>query len=110
MTVNELAKRLNLNQIAVSDAERDVQGAYICDLLSWVIGRAKENDAWLTIMTNVNVVAVASLADVSCVILAEGVALDQDVISCAEDKGVNVLSSSLPMYELATKLNECLNE
>ena len=83
---------------------RKVKGAYIGDLLSWVMGRANEDNAWITIMSNINVIAVASLSDVSCVILAEGVKLDDEIRNTAEQKGVNILSTELPAYEAAQKL------
>ena len=56
-------------------------------------------------MSNVNIVAVATLADVSCILLAEGVVPDEDVLSVAKAKGVNVLSSKLPAFELALMLS-----
>ena len=65
------------------------------------MGRAQEDNVWITIMSNINIVAVASLADVSCVVLAEGVTLEEDVRKTAEAKGVNILSSPLPSYETA---------
>ena len=72
MTVTELSKVTGLTAITLPDPEREVKGAYVGDLLSWVMGRADEGNAWITIMSNSNVAAVATLADVSCVILAEG--------------------------------------
>ena len=63
------------------------------------MGRAKADDAWITIMSNVNVLAVATLSDVSCVVLAEGVTLDEGLTKTAEEKGINVLVSPLPAYE-----------
>ena len=93
MTVAEISKTLSLDIISSGDVERELSGVYIGDLLSWVMGRAEENCAWITIMSNVNVVAVASLADVACVILAEGVVLPDDVRATASQKGINVLSS-----------------
>ncbi|MBR3327149.1 MAG: hypothetical protein IKG22_07490 [Atopobiaceae bacterium] len=62
------------------------------------------DNAWITIMTNVNVIAVASLADTSCVILAEGVAMPDELIQTAKDKDINILGSSEPIYETAIKL------
>ena len=56
-------------------------------------------------MSNVNIVAVATLADTSCILLAEGVTLEADVLDTAMAKGVNVLSSSLSAYELANKIS-----
>lgn len=104
MTVNELAVACGFESICVPDGEREVNGGYIGDLLSWVMGRAQADNAWITIMNNINVIAVASLADTACVILAEGVTLDDEIKASAEQKGINVLSSSLPAFETAEKL------
>lgn len=101
LTVNELAALQGFSPVVIDDGEREIGGIYIGDLLSWVMGRAKADDAWITIMSNINIVAVASLADVACIILAEGVNLDSSVIEIAKAKGVNIISSQLPAYETA---------
>ena len=101
MTVRELTEACGFAPIVLADPDRTVSGCYVGDLLSWVMGRAQQDNAWITIMTNVNTVAVGSLADVSTVVLAEGVTLEQPVIDCAEARGVNILSSDLPAYETA---------
>ena len=105
MTVNELVERLSLNPVAVPDGDREVEGVYIGDLLSWVMGRAQCDNAWITIMSNLNVVAVATLADVACIILAEGVTLEAQVIETALSKGVNILSTDKTAYETAVALH-----
>lgn len=104
MTVNELADKLSLSAIAVPDGDREVSGAYIGDLLSWVMGRAQCDHVWITIMSNLNIIAVASLADVSCIVLAEGVTLDETVANTAVQKGVNVFSTERNAYEIAVEL------
>ncbi len=104
MTVTELSAECGFATVCVPDGERTVSGAYIGDLLSWVMGRANADNAWITIMSNINVIAVASLADVACVILAEGVELDDELINTASIKGVNILKSDLPAYETAALL------
>ena len=101
MTVNELAAREGINPIVISDGEREITGGYAGDLLSWVMGRASSGDAWITIMSNINIAAVAALTDVACILLAEGVVLDESVRSVAADKGINVLSSEKTAFELA---------
>ena len=104
MTVNELAAMPGFKTVSLPDGDREINNIYIGDLLSWVMGRAKADGAWITIMSNINIVAVASLADVACIILAEGVTLDSTVAQTAEMKGVNVLTSDLPAYETAMLL------
>ena len=108
MTVGELAKVLSLEPLAVPEEEREINGVYIGDLLSWVMGRAESGDVWITIMSNVNTIAVASLADVACILLAEGVTLEENVRQTAEQKGINVYSSSQTAYELAARLADLL--
>ncbi len=104
LTVKELAAKQGFNSVAMPDGDREINGIYIGDLLSWVMGRAKADDAWITIMSNINIVAVASLADVACIILAEGVKLDTAVVETARSKGVNIIASQLPAYETAVAL------
>ncbi len=106
MTVHELAEALSLKVIALPDGERTVEGAYIGDLLSWVMGRAESGQVWITIMSNLNIVAVASLADVSCILLCEGVEPDAAVVETATAKDINLLSSPASAYELAAALSK----
>ena len=108
MTVRELANISGFEAQCLPDAERRINGAYVGDLLSWVMGRANADNAWITIMSNVNVIAVASLSDVSCVVFAEGVLPDAELIGVAKDKGINLITSHMPAYETAVKISELL--
>ena len=108
MNVESLLSKLPLKAVALPEGDREVTGGYIGDLLSWVMGKAQSGDAWITIMSNINIVAVASLTDVSCIILAENVQLDDEVITLANDKGVNILSYEGDAFALAGKLSELL--
>ena len=97
---------LGLKAITLPCPDKEIEGGYVGDLLSWVMGRVSENYAWITIMSNINIVAVASLADVACVILAEGVTVDEDVINTAMQKNINILSSDLSAFDLCVKLSQ----
>lgn len=110
MTVATLTDRLSLETITLSDPDREVTGGYAGDLLSWVMGRASEGDAWVTIMTNINVVAVASLSDVACVVLGENVPVEADVIAAATTRGVTLLRSDRPTFELCALIRDALSE
>ena len=77
MTVQDLADALSLTVYHLEAPDRPVTGGYAGDLLSWVLGRAGRDCAWLTIMSNQNVAAVALMAEVSCVVLTEGVRPDE---------------------------------
>ena len=105
-TVSDLAAALGLT-VFTGEGEalcRPVEGGYCGDLLSWVMGRAPQNSAWVTIMSNLNVAAVAGLADVSCVILAEGVAPDPALEQRARSENLPLLGSELSSFELAGKI------
>ena len=108
MTVSEISAKLSLKSVIVPDGDRVVEGVYIGDLLSWVMGRAKADNAWITIMSNINIVAVAALVDTACVILAEGVEIDEDVKAVASEKNVNIFATDKTAYEIAIQLYELL--
>ena len=104
MTVQELTHALSLNPFHLSAPAAEVTGGYAGDLLSWVMGRAREGDAWLTIMSNQNVAAVALLSDLSCVVLTEGVTPDRELQARAEEQRLNLLGSGEDTFALAARL------
>ena len=108
MTVEELCGKLELAPLVVADGGREITGGYAGDLLSWVMGRAQAGQAWVTIMSNANIVAVAALTDVACILLAEGVQPDEGVAETARARGVNILTSPLSAYELCVGLSGLL--
>ena len=108
MTVKELAEKLELRTLVENDFDREVTDCYVGDLLSWVMGRAPADSAWLTVMGNINSIAVATLADVSCIILVENAALDADAKAKAEMHGVNILITAENSYHLAVKISELI--
>ena len=104
MTVRELADTGNYQVINLGDGERKIGKVFCCDLLSIAMGRAPADCAWVTVMGNMNTLAVASLADVSCVVLAEGTALDEASVRKAEEQGISVLASERPIFETALEI------
>ena len=106
MTVRDFAALDAVDTLVCPQPERVIRGAYIGDLLSWVMGRAKADDAWLTIMSNINIAAVAALTDTACIVLCEGVTPDDAVLQAASAKEINILRSRLPAYETAILLQE----
>ena len=104
MTVSRLIDELGLEVLSLPFPEREIRGGFTGDLLSWVMGRAKEGDAWITIMSNVNIVAVASLADPSCIILSENVTPDDGVVERASAQGVNLLKSCKDTFSVSAEI------
>ncbi len=108
LTVEKLMDKLELAPIELPDGTRRITGGYAGDLLSWVMGRANEGDAWVTIMTNMNVAAVAQLTDVACVIFAEGVEPDKETVLKARMHGINLLGSPKGIFELCGLISEAM--
>lgn len=90
--------------------ERNISGVYCCDLLSVVMSKGFEDCAWITIMGNINAVAVAALTEMSMIILAEGTAIDENMIPKAKMQGITVVKSDKPIYETAILIHDLLSE
>ncbi len=105
MTVKEVAERLNLTVHVEAGGDEEVTGGYACDLLSWVIGKAGSGSAWITIMSNANVAAVALLADTSMIILTEGVQPDPALLDKATQQGIGLFTARESSYEVAWRLH-----
>ena len=108
MTVNDLMATSGFKPIYISDPSRNISGGYAGDLLSWVMGRATEGCAWVTIMSNVNIVAVATLTDPACIILSESVKPDDGVLEKAQMNGINILSTDLDTFSACAKIASLL--
>ena len=108
MTVSEFANKNGLTALCLPEGEREITGAYVGDLLSFVMGRAQSGDAWVTIMSNQNVLAVAALTDVAVVIFAEGVKPDEALVKTATEKGINLLECDKDAYGVCCLLSACL--
>lgn len=109
MTVEGFVRESGFKPICIPNPQKKIDGAYVGDLLSWVMGNASGANVWITIMSNINTVAVATLVDVSCIVLAEDVMPDDDMLKVAKDKGVNILSTPLSAYAAAIKTSELIN-
>ncbi len=104
-----IANEIGLSHVCGSP-RREICGCYAGDLLSWVMSHAEYGHIWITIMSNINVVAVASLCEVACIVLAEGVTLDADARAAAEAQDICVFESKLSTYELCALVSKYINE
>ncbi len=108
MTLQELKDVLSLECVCGSASDAEWDGVYAGDLLSRAMSHVKYDNVWITIMANTNVIAVASLTEAACVILAESVELLPDALEAARENGINVFSSPLTVYELCAKIADAL--
>lgn len=105
MTIEDIISALKLTVITGPDfLQKPVKGAYVSDLLSDVMGRAKEGEIWVTMQTHKNIVAVASLKDISAVIIVNGGKPDEDTITAAGMEGVILLSTTDSAFKVSGEL------
>lgn len=95
---------------AGADTGREITALYCCDLLSIAMGRAPEGCAWVTVMGNMNTLAVAALTDAACIILAEGVTLDEAAVKKAKEQDITVFCTERPVFEGALAIYRMMHE
>ncbi len=109
LTVKELCQKAELKVLCPDVLpDREITGCYCGDLLSWVMSRANEGDAWLTVMGNINAVGVAVLSDCACIVLTENAAFDDNALQRAKENGVTVFQTEKNSYETAVIISELL--
>ena len=102
MTVRELIDTGIFGVVSEGDfTDTKITKLYCCDLLSVAMGRSPEGACWVTVVANVNTLAVASLTNSACVILAENVEANDLVLMKARMQGITVLTSGLPSFDTA---------
>lgn len=110
MTVQNLLDSGAFRTVNVGEnPEREITVPFCCDLLSIAMGRAPVGCAWVTVMGNMNTLAVASLADAACIIMAEGAVLDEMAMKKAKEQEITVLDTELPIFDAALKVYQMLN-
>lgn len=103
MTVKELSQQTGWKVMSGSP-DATVTSAYVCDLLSWVMAHAHEGAAWITVQAHLNVVAIASLLNLACVIIPEDIEIPASTLSVAQEKGICMLSAPCTSYGAAMTL------
>ncbi|MDR1795320.1 MAG: hypothetical protein LBR25_08000 [Erysipelotrichaceae bacterium] len=86
--------------------DKEVEGVFAGDLLSWVMGHSLPGQAWISIQVHLNVVAVALLREFSCLIIAQDAIIPSEMIDKANEEQLTILASHLPVFETAKKLVE----
>ncbi len=111
MTINQLIEKSDFQLINKGiNLNRKISKPFCCDLLSIAMSRASEGCAWVTVMGNVNTIAIVSLTDTACLILAEGADLDETAKLKAVSEGITVLRTTKPIFETATIIAEMIND
>lgn len=110
MKVKEFAEKLNMKILTGnSGLDKEVSGIYVCDLLSWVMSHAGRENAWITVHTHLNIIAVALLAEIPCIIIPEETAVEEATLKKAVEEDIAVLSTGMSAYEVCWRGHETLS-
>lgn len=111
MVVKDIAEKFNLKIVGGEKGlSKEIAGVYACDLLSWVMSHADKHSAWITIQTHPNVVAVAVLLELSCIIIPENAEIDEETIRKADEESIPLLVSEDSSYSICCKFNETMKD
>lgn len=109
MKVSELIEKLGLTVYTGSvGLDNEITGGYVSDLLSDVMGNGKEGNVWITLQNHMNVIAIASLKEMACIILVKGIVPVAEIVEKAVEEGVPVLGSKENTFELSGKIYQLL--
>jgi len=109
MKITDIIKGLNLKVISGQNGlSNEITGGYVSDLLSDVMGNAKEGQVWITLQTHQNIIAVGSLKDIAAIIIVKGFTPEADTIEKSNIENIPVLSTELDTFTIAGKLYDLL--
>jgi predicted transcriptional regulator len=105
VTVSELETKLKLkplNQIY----DKEIDGAFISDMVSDVMAGAKAGSVWVTVQTHKNIVAAANLVDLAAIIIVRGKKVPEDTIQMADRAKMTLFATDEDTYQVAIRLFE----
>ena len=108
MKIKDVIEKFNFKIITGSDnLENEITGGYASDLLSDVLANSEMGNIWITLQIHQNIVAIASLKDLSGIILINGREPEKQTIEKAITENIPIMVSKLPAFELIGKLYAC---
>lgn len=107
MKIKEIIEKFGLKIFnEVFEPDREVSGGYTGDLLSDVIANSKKDNIWITMQTHINIIAVASLKELTAIIIVMGREVDKDAVEKANEEKITVLGTDLTAYRMSGKIFE----
>lgn len=109
MKVREIVEKLGLEVFSGEKGlDREITGGYVSDLLSDVMGFAQEGNLWVTLQTHKNIMAIATLKELSAIILVKGFKPEEDAVEVSNDEDIPILGCKKQTFELAGALYELI--
>ncbi|GHV72360.1 hypothetical protein FACS1894201_01080 [Bacteroidia bacterium] len=110
ITVSDIKDQLGLTLFSGSEGlSRTIDGGYVSDLLSDVMGHAEMGNAWVTLQTHKNIMAIASLKELACIILVKGFVPEEDTLKQSNAEGIPILGTTEQTFDVSGKLYQLLH-
>ena len=101
MKLEEIARELGLSELTPAvDGDAEIARGYASDLLSDVLAHAPEGGVLVTLQVHLNVIAVASHAELAAVIFAGNRRPDEDVLAKAVAEGISLYVSPADTFDI----------
>jgi serine kinase of HPr protein (carbohydrate metabolism regulator) len=101
MKVKELADKLGMKILTGAEGlDKEIEGGYTGDLLSWVMSHASKGDVWVTVQIHVNIIAVAVLLEMAAIIVPENIPVEDSTLEKANQEGIAILQSGESAFNL----------
>jgi serine kinase of HPr protein (carbohydrate metabolism regulator) len=108
MTVREAITALNAEIIQGEFEDTELSGAYTSDLLSDVMANAKDGGALITIQAHKNTVAVATLVNITVIVVCNSRPIPEDMIPAAREEGIAIVRTRENQFTVSGRLFELL--
>ncbi len=106
MKVFELEEKLGCTLVCGEGGKnKEINGCYIGDLLSLAMSKVEKDNVWITIQSNINIAAVATLTEAGCIVICDGFEPDENTRKKADQEDIPIFSSDKSAYELAKLLS-----
>ena len=106
MLMSWIAKELSLACLVEPLSDHEIRLGFASDILSDILSRAPKQSILVTSQCNLNVIAVASHANIHHVIFSFGHRPEEDAIETARRQGMGVYCSEKDTFELVGRLFE----
>lgn len=105
LKLKDIVEKLGLTNFTPGvSLDREVKGGYTSDLLSDVMGHAREGQLWITLQTHNNVTGIASLKDLAGIVLVKGFKPAPDTVATAESEDIPILGTPMEAFEFSGTL------
>lgn len=106
MNINDILQQSSFTLVNKVSTDQPIHGVFASDLLSHVMGNAHEGDVLVTVLSNINVLGVASLLDLSGVVLTHNATVEDAVINKATELGIPLIRTSYSTAEAVIALHK----